>query len=290
MSLDLPPRAWVIAERLFVHCHGTEAFLAMLRGHDIDYHGKPYSAFPSTKGKYTFMSEENYSFATFMQGVPNYKYLRILEDVVFDECAAQTAEDNWNYYGEFIKQWYPALIDLLHLAGIVIDETNRKLSLPEGNRDAPSDHLLPHPLYDPFLDHIRKETNESYADDRCLAVMFLSRKLLEAMVVRVSEVVFPKLRNGQYVPTNHDIWYDRKRNTYRGFGRLLDAWTEHAAAFHEDKGLVEEFCSMAKPLKNETNVVVHADYKIPDAAYVRQWRVAHVVSLGRRLFRKYCNP
>lgn len=290
MGLDLPGRVWVLAERLYIHAHGPAGFVELLKEYDIEYSSDVYHDWSTIKTRYTFMSEEDYTFATFIQSVPSYKYLRILEHVVFDPEILQTREDNWNYYGEYIREWYPALVDLLKLSDVEIDAENKKLTLAEPTEETVSEDFLPHRFYDPFLDYIRKEINESYNANLYLAVMFLTRKILESVFVRVAEVVFPKTQSGEYNADNHAIWYDTKRGSYRGFDRLIDALQENAAAFHEDDKLVEELCGLVRPLKNETNVCVHADYKIPDAQYIRQWRVPHVVGLARKVFRKYCNP
>jgi hypothetical protein len=201
-----------------------------------------------------------------------------------------TQTDNWNYYGEYIKRWYPDLLDLIRLAGITADSKLRKLSYDEAAYTEDKQDFLSHAFGDPFLDHIRKEINEAYAAELYLAVMFLSRKILEAATIRLFEVVFPKFVNREYSPSNHDLWYDRGRNRYHSFDTLLDNLKDHAKAFHEDQRLILEAVAHIQPFKNETNLCVHADYKIPDTAYLRAWKIPYVVGLARKLFRKYCNP
>lgn len=290
MPLNVPPRTWLLAERLYIHCHAPEDFLALLRDHEIAYTGEPYAEFGSVKGKYTFMSEDNFAFASFMQGVPTYKYVRLLEDIVFDNCVQGTKDDNWNYYGEYIHSWYPELVDLLRLSGIDIQIPEKKLVVRKADIEEEREDFLAHSFNDPFLDHIRKEVNEAHAADLYLSVMVLTRKILEVVLVRTAEVVFPKLVSGEYSEANHEIWYDRSRNSVRGLDQLIQALRENSFRFQEDRNLVEELLSLVKPLKNEMNAVAHADYKVPDAGYLRQWRIPHVVNLSRRIFRKYCNP
>ena len=69
MALTLNKRVWVLAERLYITAHKAEHFLKLLQDSDIDYPGEPYKKFGETKALYTFMSEESYEFANFMQPV-----------------------------------------------------------------------------------------------------------------------------------------------------------------------------------------------------------------------------
>jgi len=288
--LTLNKHVWVLAERLYIHSHKREGFLRLLRQHEIDYPGENYSDFGTTKGLYSFMSEDDNTFADFMDLIPAYKYLPILQDVVFDPDIQRTAQDNWNYYGEYIRNWYPQLLDLLNLAGITVDIESRRLTYPEIEPPPEAEDFLPETFGDAFIDYVRRETNEAHRGGLLLSVMVLSRKLLESVTVRLMEVVFPKLVNRAYSPENHAIWYDTAKGRYHNFDVLLDYLKANAAAFHEDEGMILEFVSLVRPFKDETNKCVHYDYKIPDSRYVNEWRIPRLVALVRRLFRKYCNP
>ena len=203
MTFAINKRVWVLAERLYIHAYTTDKFMNLLARNDIDYVGENYSDFNSTKGLYTFMSEDDYAFASFMELVPSYKYLPLLKEIVFDERVKKTEHDNWNYYGEFIRNWYPELIDLLKLAGVQIDSDEQELIFPEVEKPLDKKDFLSDGFGDIFLDYIRKEINECYKNGWYLSVMFLSRKILEVIVVRIFEVVFPKLKNKTYSPENH---------------------------------------------------------------------------------------
>ena len=130
MPLILNARAWVLAERLFVHAHDSATFQELLKDCGIDYKEFDYEKeFATVKGKYTFMSEDNLIFAQYMQLVSSYKYLPLLERIVFDQDVKITQEDNWNYYGEYIRKWRPELLDLLRLAGVKVEEATKHSSM-----------------------------------------------------------------------------------------------------------------------------------------------------------------
>lgn len=290
MALNIPSKIWVFVERLYIHIYDNETFQTFLKEFDIDYNNPLYNEFTTTKILYTFMSEENYSFAKFIQSVPSYKYIKILERIVFDEKIIETKKDNWNYYGEAIEHWYPIIIELISLSGIQIDEANKKLIFLVDEYVPSTDDFIQHSFNDPFIDYIRKEINESYQRELYLSVMFLSRKLLEVIFIRVMEIVFPKISNGKYSEQNHSLWFDKNKNNYRNFGKLILNTKAKALTFQEDKELIEELCSIVKPFKDETNSCVHDDYKIPDVKYIQEWRVSYIINLSRKVFKKYCNP
>jgi hypothetical protein len=143
---------------------------------------------------------------------------------------------------------------------------------------------------DVFLDHIRGELDQAHAQGLYLAMMFLARKMVETSLFRIMEVVFPKLVNKEYSAENHELWYDKAKGRHQNLETLLDNLKVKVSSFHEDKDLVLELVTLVKPFKNETNLCVHADYKVPDGPYVNQWKIPYVLSLTARLFRKYCNP
>ena len=290
MALNIPKKIWVFVERLYICKYSAKEFKKFLKEFDIVYDNKIYKQFDSTKIEYTFMSEEDYKFANFMQTVPNYKYLKILERIVFDSKIIETKNDNWNYYGEYIKHWYPTVLEMLKISDVKIDRKSQQLIFKDTEYIPSGDDLLPYPFNDPFLDYIRKEINESYKSRLFLSAMFLSRKLVEVIYARVLEVVFPKIQNGKYSESNHNIWYNKTRNGYRDFGELIENAKNNSGSFQEDKDLIEELCSYVKPFKDETNSNVHDDYKIPDENYIIQWKVKHIMNLARKVFRKYCNP
>ncbi len=290
MPLHLVDRVWVLSERLYIHSHSTSDFVALLDAQGISYNSEAYSRLSSTKAKYTFMSEPDFGFAQFMKGIATHKYLPLLECVVFDPKCQLTATDDWNYYGELIRNWYPELIELLTLAGVLNDETIRRLSYVDPGVDDADAAYIAVVFGDAFLDHIREEANSAYDAKHFLSVSFLTRKIIEVSLIRLCEVVFPKITSGAYSESNHDIWYDKVKGQYRGLAQLLDNVSDNAAAFHEDADLVKTFVGLVKPLRRATNAVVHFDYVRPDSSYLRDYRVPYVLELAHRLFRKYCNP
>lgn len=284
-SIKLTQEIWIYLERLYIHCYSADEFIILLKKFNIDYSNPLYKTFTVTETLYTFMSQPNYDFANFMQTIPTYKYITILQNVVFDDRIAQTRRNNWNYYGEYIKNWHPKVVELLRAAGVEVDVVNRKLKNIEIEEDFESPDFLPYNFNDLFLDYIRKEINESYNNGLLLATILLSRKLLEALTIRIMEVCFPKT-----IATNHELWYDLDKKRYRFFSEILENIKFNIDAFDEDKDLVSEMCDEMDSIRKNANKYVHSDYKIPDEKTLKDVKLELTVSKVRKIFIKYCNP
>ena len=299
MSTSINKKVWLYVERLYIHVYSPRKFIEFLGEHDIKYSESYDGLFNfEQSGKdsvitpdgYEFMSEENDSFMNIMERTPNYNYMKILNEIIFDETIKLTKEDTWNYFGERVSEWYSKIIEFLCLADMSIDyETNQIFQNESVDFDETGD-FLKYPFNDEFLDYIRKEINESYNNRLYLSVMILSRKLLETTIIRIFEVVYPKYDPSGYNETNHDLWYDKHHGRRHFFGVLIDNLKANSGKFDEDKELIETICSKIKPFKDETNRFVHRDYKIPNESDVKSWKINELMALTHKMYRKYCNP
>lgn len=281
-------KIWLLAEKLYIHCYKPEGFNILLQECGVDAPAEIYNDFEI----YSFMTSDNHDFLGFIQQVPNYRYLSILEKIFFEPRVISTQHDNWNYYGIYIKNWYPELRQSLEDNGILIDYTNNKLHFPEESETQAvgEEDFLAYNFGDPFLDHIRKEVNECYKGGQYLAVIFLTRKITEALIVRIFEVCFPKIVRGVYQQDNHILWYDTAHNRHLDFDKLIDNLVSRSSDFREDKDLIEKICNEVRSLKNQANKMVHRDYEIPTLESTNRLGMQTKVNLLRKAFRKYCNP
>lgn len=210
MSLIINNQIWQLTEKLYIHCYDTSGFVDFLESYEVKLPDDFYSNFEI----YSFMSTEQNKFVQYMQRVPSYRYIPILEKITFNGKIKNTQRDNWNYYGIYIRHWYPELIKQLKQVGLEIDDTSNKLSFQGSEMDTIQDgsDFLKYNFSDPFLDYIKKEINENHNDRHYLSVMVLSRKLFECLVKRIFEVVFRKYdERGVYNEQNHSLWFNKKK-------------------------------------------------------------------------------
>ena len=295
MSVNLNQEIWIYVERLYIHCYEVGDFKTFLKKFGIEYDNPLYTNLKFTGRSreipfYKFMSEPNYDFANFMQTVPTYKYLPILQQIIFDTKIIATRRDGWNYYGESIRNWHPKIVEILRATGVNIDNNTKKLSISENEEDFGGPDFLPYDFNDLFLDYIRKEINESHSNGQLLAVIMLSRKLLEALIIRIFEIVFPKIVNGSHNQPNHELWYNIAKGRYHGLEGLLSNLKSKSSDFHEDKELLEQACNAIEAIRTEANKCVHRDYKIPNEEYLKTLKIENAVVSIRKLYKKYCNP
>lgn len=289
MGFIINNQIWQLAEKLYIHCYEINGFTDFLKSHEVNLPDNFYNGFEV----YSFMSSERNDFVQFMQNVPAYRYIPILEGIVFDAKVKNTQRDNWNYYGTYIKKWYPELLKQIKETGLNIDDSKNKIVLidTETEKSIDNSDFLQCNFNDQLLNYIKKEINESYNSGHFLAVMVLSRKLAECLVVRVFEVVFRKQdENGVYNVNNHSLWFNTTKNRIHDLDTLLENLKDNSPSFHEDKDFVEEMCSKIKPFKNEINKVIHRDYVIPNKDSVDKWEISILFDKLGKLYRKYCNP
>jgi hypothetical protein len=286
MNSSINDQAWQYVEKLYIHCYELDGFLKFIKSKNVELPAGIFDNFEI----YRLMSTDNHDFAEFMRSISIYKCLPILSEVIFDVKIQSTQSSSWNYYGTSIKNWYPQLKDQINRAGFIIDNVNKEIY--------PKDDIIPNlrrqelievDFSDPFLNHIKKEINECYIEEHYLAVMILSRKLAECLIVRLMERVFPKYQNNIYSSQNHSLLCDIGKN-YRihDLSILLENIKDNSSAFHEDEDLVKDTCSLVKPFKNETNKMVHKDYKNPIKENVDIWDISRMMGMLWKLYKKYC--
>lgn len=286
MNSSISDQVWQYVEKLYVHCYELDGFLNFLKSKGIEIPENLYENFEV----YRFMTTDNRGFSEVMRNTPVYRSLPALSDIIFDSKIKSTEQSNWNYYGVSIKNWYPRLLELIQSEGIFIDFSKKSVAFREDI--LPSQEIkdfIEVSFSDPFLDPVRKEINECYAEEHYIAVMLLSRKLAECLIVRIIENVFPKRDvNGQYSSLNHSLLYNVPSGRIHDLSVLLESLKNNASAFHEDKLLVEDMCTAAKPFKNNANHVAHRDHKNPNKDSINEQNISNIINLLWRLYKKYC--
>lgn len=288
MGVVVNHQTWQLVERLYVHRYRPGGFTLFLKSKDI---GLPFGFYENLDIP-ALMSTDNRNFSGFMQLVPSYKYADILKEVVFDEGIKNTSLDETKYFNEGVGNWYFRLIGEIYESGFKIDFEKHVILSPENafSTSANSD-LIPLNFNDVFLDHLTREINECYHHGHYIAAMVLSRKLAECLILRLLQRVFWKINpDGTPNNANYLLWADVSTGRVHRFDLLLKNLRDHAKAFKGDEEIIKEICSRVTLFKNETNGIIHKDYKTPKKGDVDAWDIQGMFSLLRKVFGNYCNP
>lgn len=279
-------KIWSLLEKLHIHCYGTDGLSDFLKNNSVDIAPDFYSEVEI----YSFMSSDNIRFPEFMEKIPNFKYYKIIKNTIFDGKIRNTQYSSWNYYGIFIKHWYPDLIKLLEKSGITID--NERGEIIEEEIIITGEDFINYNFSEPLIEDLKKEINECYQRGNFLATTCLCRKLSEVLLIRIAEKIFPKRnQDGIYIEENHRIWYYRDKGRYQSFERLLENIEEKISSFDEDKEIISEIFARLRIFKEYANKAIHYDFVHPDSVKeLKDTNIDKTLNLLGRCFKKYCNP
>jgi len=278
-------KIWLLIEKLYIHCYGIDGFSDFLKNNDINIPNDFYPEFEI----YSFMSLDDIRFPEFMEKIPCFKYYKVVKNVIFDGKIRNTQYSNWNYYGIFIKHWYPDLIKLLDESGITVD--NERGEIIEEEIIITSEDFISYNFAEPLIENLKKEINDCYRSGNFLATTCLCRKLSEILLIRIAEKIFPKRdQNGIYIEDNHRIWYYREKGRYQSFERLMENMEEKISSFDEDKEIMSEIFSRLKIFKDYANKAVHYDFVHPESiSELTNTNIDKTLNMLGKCFRKYCN-
>lgn len=185
--------------------------------------------------------------------------LIIFKDIIENEEVKRDRYSNWNNWGDFIKEWRPQLLSYLRENGIEYDEDNKTFSLIGGEPIQILTSVRKLPKYldiefnEYFYNNLRDEINSTYKFGMFTSTMFLSRKLLENLVIDILRKKFPASTSG-----NLDLYFNSTQRRFNDFTILLKNLEDKKEEFGVDKDIVAEFISLIKPFRPRANSNAHS--------------------------------
>lgn len=185
--------------------------------------------------------------------------LIIFKDIIENEDVKRDKDNNWNNWGDFIKEWRPQLLSYLKENGIEYDEENKTFSLVGGEpiQILTSIRKLPEFLNiefnEYFYNNLRDEINSTYKFGLFTSTMFLSRKLLENLVIDILRQKFPATVSG-----NLELYYNSSQGRFNDFTILLKNLEDKKEEFGVDEEIITEFVSLIKPFRPRANSNTHS--------------------------------
>lgn len=195
----------------------------------------------------------------FLSGLSLEDSLIIVKDLIENPEVKRDKNSKWNIYGDFIREWRPQLLSYLRENGIEYDEENKTFSLVGGEpiqiltSVRKLSRYLEIEFDDYFYNNLRDEINSTYKFGTFTSTMFLSRKLLENLVIDVLRKKFPAS-----VETNLGLYFSASQGRFHDFNILLKNLEEKKAGFGVDKDIITEFISLIKPFRPRVNSSTHS--------------------------------
>lgn len=221
----------------------------------------------------------------FWLSLPLENGLIVIKDILDNEKIKQDKYNNWNYRGDDIKYWRPQLIDFLKENGIEYDDSSRKFSLAGGEpisitttkRKLPV--LLDIKFNDFFYDSLKEEINRTYKFGLFTSTMFLSRKLLENLVIEILRIRYPPNVRG-----NLELYYYKDGKKFHNFTIILKNLESKKKDFDIDEQLIFEFISLVKPFRPRANSNAHSIVVISNEDEVLKYEIQKMVALLLKLW------
>jgi hypothetical protein len=193
----------------------------------------------------------------FLLSLPLEDSLVVIKDILENDDVKRDKDNNWNIYGDYIKYWREQLINFLKENGIEYEDSSKTFSLVGGEpisiattkRKLPT--LLSIEFNDFFYDSLKDEINKTYKFGLFTSTMFLSRKLLENIVIEILRIKYPPNASG-----NLELYYGRER--FHDFTILLKNLEGKKDEFGIDKDIISEFISSVQPFRPRANSNAHS--------------------------------
>lgn len=227
----------------------------------------------------------------FWLSLPLEDSLIVIKDILENESAKRDESSNWNYFGDYVKYWRPQLIDFLKDNGIEYNDSSKTFSLIGGEpilitttkRKLPV--LLDIEFNDFFYDALKKEINKAYKFGLFTSTMFLSRKLLENLVIEILRIKYP-----QNVQGNLDIYYNARDGRFHDFTILLRNFEQKKDDFNVDKQIISEFISLVKSFRPRANSNTHSIVVISNEDEVLTYDIEKMAALLLKLWNNIKSP
>lgn len=209
--------------------------------------------------------------------------LTVIKDILDNEDIKRDQYSNWNVHGDFIKHWRPQLIGYLKDNGIDYNKESRTFSLIGGD---PIEIITTKRKISTFLDiefddffynSLKKEINDTYKFGLFTSTMFLSRKLLENLVIEILRTKYPPNK-----PENLRIYWDKR---FHDFSVLIKNIEDRKSDFAPDEPIISEFISLCKPFRPRVNANTHSIVIFSDEEEVLKYKVQKMAALLLKLLK-----
>lgn len=269
----LHPQIWELLIKSYKHSHeGNEYLLNLLESLPLSTEFKGVKKYRVEDDLKEFLTSLNVDDS-----------LLIIKDALEDDGIKKMENDNWNYYGDYVKHWRDKIIKYLEKSGINFDEKNGTFYKSGNQLDISSGftakvEFISSIFYDEFYNQLKKEINRSYRFKIYTSTFILSRKMIENLVIDVLRLKFPPLNE-----VNIDLYFRTKDGRFHDFTILLKNLEDKKHDFDVDTQIIEEFISLIKPFRPKANSKAHSIIMIGEEKELLDLKIERMVELILKL-------
>lgn len=211
--------------------------------------------------------------------------LIVIKDLLENNSVKADINNNWNIYGDYIKEWRPQLLEYLRENGIIYNEDVKNFSLVDGERIpllVPKRQLVKLvdlDFGDVFYNKLRDEINHAYKMGLFTSVMLLSRKLFENLLIEILRIKYPPS-----TPGNLEIYYIKTEQQFQNFTILLMNIETRKGEFTLDENLITEIISRIKPFRKGANSNAHSIITVSEEKDILVFDIPRISALLLKLY------
>ena len=208
----------------------------------------------------------------FLSKLTKSQKLQIIRQIFLDPNFKAMENDDWNYYGEYIKHWPKMLRDLLQYSDIYWDGRGKKLVYKKGGTKVISSigvsaTFLQAVFKEPLYEKLKDEINKAYKENLPMAVLVLSRKLIENLVIDLVRTKFGK---------ELDKFYDKNNKRFLDFSVLIRNLSAEKAAFQPYEKDLDKLIPKLHKFKDKANSTAHSIIDITSLEQISAYDIANL--------------
>ena len=212
----------------------------------------------------------------FLETLTTQGMLTLIEEIFLDPKYKDLRSDNWNVYGDYVKNWPDELEEALLRKGISYDWKDKSF-VYQGSRITPhlkidsKDKYLPFVVSDLLYKDLIEETNNCYLHNLPTATFILSRKIIENLIIDIMRKKFSSA-NGQLMK-----YYDVSHKRFLDFSKLIDNLKNEENAFVGYESTIKNVVEISNKLRETANSSAHSIFSLNKLEDLKQYQIPDLV-------------
>ena len=262
-----------------------DRILMKISKHLYSKESRPFDLYDSTKGNdsvnylaHALQIRKNKKvLLEFIGSLSKPEKVSLIRMIFLDPKFFALKNDGWNYYGDYVRDWPNQLTDILIFSNIKWDKKKRTLVC--GDKNAPIKNksrteFIALKNKDRFYRTLKDEINKAYDLNLPNAVLVLSRKLVENLLIDLLRSKFK---------TEIDIYYDKSRKQFQDLSVLISNLSKKKSSFLVDERDIERLAPHLNKLRVKANASAHSITEITNMDDINGYEIPEIIEASERL-------